>query len=214
MRKSNQRTNTYAIVFCALFTGLIAVGAFFRFPFYPVPATLQVTFVLLAGMMLGSKKGAAAAFAYLLVGLTGLPVFALGGGLSYLLQPTFGYIIGFVPGAYITGKIIETSERTSYKNYLGACLVGLSVVYLIGIVYFYFLSRIYLNRQIGLWYLLANGLLLTLPGDVLFCGAAAVLAKRMKPMTTVYFNNENKSTKNQKDTIEMISQQNSFGKEE
>lgn len=193
VNKSNQRINTYAIVLCALFTGLIAVGAFFKIPFQPVPVTLQVTFVLSAGMMLGSKMAAVSAFVYLIIGLIGVPVFALGGGLAYLLQPTFGYILGFVPGAYITGRIVEKLERAGYKSYFGASLAGLLVVYFVGIVYFYFLSRFYLNREVGLWYLLANGLLLSLPGDVLFCAVGAMLAKRMKPITAVYFNSEYKS---------------------
>lgn len=206
MKKSEQRLNIYSVVLCAVFAGLIVVGAFLRMPFYPVPATLQVTFVLLAGMMLGGKRGAIAAFVYLAIGLAGVPVFALGGGLSYLLQPTFGYIMGFIPAAYITGRIVEKSGRSTYKSYFGASLAGLLVVYSIGIVYFYFLSRFYLNREIGLWYLLANCLLLTLPGDVLFCGAGAILAKRMKPMTTVYFNSEFKSIKSEKGATESSSQ--------
>lgn len=195
VRETIQRVNIYSIVLCALFAGLISIGAFLKIPFYPVPATLQMAFVLLAGMLLGGKRGAIAAFIYVAIGLMGLPVFALGGGLNYLLQPTFGYILGFIPGALITGKIVEKSGRATYRSYFGASLAGLLAVYSIGIVYFYFISRFYLNREIDLWYLLATCLLLTLPGDVLFCGAGAVLAKRMKPITAFYLNNEYKSKK-------------------
>lgn len=199
--KVNQRINTYSIVLCALFAGLIAVGAFFKIPSYSVPATLQMSFVLLAGMMLGSKRGAISAFVYMVVGLMGIPVFALGGGLGYFLQPTFGYIIGFIPGAYITGRIVEKAGKVTYRKYLGASLVGLLVVYAIGVVYFYFISRFYLSREIGLWYLLVHCFLLTLPGDVIVCSAGALLAKRIKPVTSVYFNSEFKRAKNEDSTV-------------
>lgn len=195
MTKGNQRINTYSVVLCALFAGLIAVGAFIRIPAYPVPATLQMTFVLLAGMMLGSKRGAISAFVYLVIGLAGIPVFALGGGLGYLLQPTFGYILGFIPGAYLTGIMIEKVKNTTYRSYFGASLAGLLMVYFIGVIYFYFISRFYLNREIGAWYLLVNCFLLTLPGDVVFCGAGALLAKRIKPITAVYLATNSKEPK-------------------
>lgn len=202
MRTAVKHINTYSIVLCALFAGLIAIGAFLRIPVYPVPATFQMTFVLLAGMMLGSRRGAISAFVYMAVGLIGIPIFTMGGGLSYLLQPTFGYIVGFIPGAYVTGRIVEKAARSTYKNYFVASLAGLLVVYFIGIVYFYSLSRYYLNREIGLWYLLSNCLLLTLPGDVVFCSAGALLAKRIKPVTMVYFNSGFRRAKNDNGTIE------------
>lgn len=200
VRKSNQPINTYSIVLCALFAGLIAIGAFLKIP-APVPVTLQMSFVLLTGMMLGSKRGAVSVLVYLLVGLTGIPVFALGGGLSYLLQPTFGYIIGFIPGAYLTGRIVEKADRATYRNYFVAGLAGLLIVYFVGVIYFYLLSRFYLNQQITLWYLLLHSLLLTLPGDVVFCGVGALLALRMKPITSVYFNRQHKKVKSEKNTI-------------
>lgn len=199
--KGNQRINTYSIVLCALFAGLIALGAFIRIPSYSVPATLQMSFVLLAGMMLGSKRGAISAFVYMVVGLMGIPVFALGGGLGYFLKPTFGYIIGFIPGAYITGRIVERSKQITYRGYFAASLAGLLVVYFIGVVYFYVISRFYLSREIGIWYLFFNCFLITLPGDVVVCSAGALLAKRIKPVTAVYFNSEFKRAINKDSTV-------------
>ena len=81
-----------------LFTALIAAGAFIKItiPVQPVPMhfTLQFFFVLLSALLLGARRSLACVAAYLAIGLCGIPVFATGGGLSYLLKPTFGFQIG------------------------------------------------------------------------------------------------------------------------
>jgi biotin transport system substrate-specific component len=75
-------------------------------PFTPVPGTLQTLAVLMAGAMLGARAGAASQLAYLLMGLAGLPVFALpGAGPAYFLGPTGGYLVGFILAAWTTGSL-------------------------------------------------------------------------------------------------------------
>ena len=104
-----QRTTAHEIAFTGLFAALIAVGAFIKIniPVQPFPMhfTLQFFFVLLAGYVMGARRGAACVCVYLAVGLAGIPVFAAGGGPAYLIRPTFGFLIGFVAAAWITGKL-------------------------------------------------------------------------------------------------------------
>lgn len=97
--------NTKNLVRMALLAALIAVGAFIRIPVPVCPFTLQFLFTMLAGLLLGSKYGALSVLVYLCVGLLGLPVFADGGGIGYVFQPTFGYLIGFCIASYVTGAI-------------------------------------------------------------------------------------------------------------
>ena len=92
---------------CALFTGLIIVGAFIKIPIPNVPLTLQVMFTNLAGLVLGSRLGALSVLTYVLLGLAGIPVFTSGGGIGYVLMPTFGYLIGFIIGTFAAGRIVE-----------------------------------------------------------------------------------------------------------
>ena len=94
-----ERNKTRELVFCGLFTALIAVGAFIRVPVPVCPFTLQLLFTTLAGLLLGARLGLVAVTVYLVLGLMGVPIFTEGGGPGYVLQPTFGYLIGFALGA-------------------------------------------------------------------------------------------------------------------
>ena len=112
-----------------LFTALIGVGAFLKItiPVQPVPMhfTLQFFFVLLAALLLGSKRAFASVLTYLVIGLCGIPVFATGGGPAYLLKPTFGFLIGFAAAAYVTGRVYEIRK---YIFFLACifCILGTS----------------------------------------------------------------------------------------
>ena len=91
---------TKGVIYCGLFTALIAVGAFIKIPIPVVPFTLQYLFTMLAGLLLGSRLGTVSVLSYMLLGLAGLPIFSEGGGLWYVFKPSFGYIIGFAVGTF------------------------------------------------------------------------------------------------------------------
>ena len=167
------------ITLVSLFTALIAIGAFIRIPIPVVPFTLQFLFTTLAGLLLGAKLGAISVGVYLFLGLIGLPVFTQGGGIGYIFTPTFGYIIGFCVGAYITGRIACTKSYPSYKRLLLANFIGLAVVYAFGMVYYYIICNFYLSTPIGIWSLVLYCFILTAPGDIVLCYLAAGIAKRM-----------------------------------
>lgn len=175
-------SNTKNRILCALFVALIAVGAFLKIPVPVVPFTLQFLFTMLAGLLLGARWGAAAVGIYILVGLIGFPVFAQGGGLGYVFQPSFGYILGFAAGAYVTGIVAHRSRRPGYGRLLAANFAGLGVVYLFGLVYYYFISHLYLHHPIAVGTLLLYGFLLAVPGDIVLCIVGAVLGKRLIPL--------------------------------
>lgn len=173
---------TKDMILCALFVALIAVGAFIKVPVPVVPFTLQYLFTMLAGLLLGPKKGALAVCIYIVLGLCGLPVFAQGGGIGYIFQPSFGYIPGFAVGAYVTGTIAGKSERPSYGRLLAADFAGLAVVYAMGMAYYYVMSNFYLGNPIGLMPLFLYCFVLAVPGDIVLCIVAAALGRRMIPL--------------------------------
>lgn len=176
-----RRLKTRDLLLCALFVSLITIGTFIRVPVPVVPFTLQFLFTTMAGLLLGGPLGAAAVCTYIALGLLGLPVFAAGGGIAYVLQPTFGYLIGFALGAYVTGTIANRRTRPSMARLLIANGVGLLIVYGIGMLYCYLLSNYYLGTPLGVGPLFLYCFVLAVPGDMVLCGLAAVLAKRLLP---------------------------------
>ncbi len=168
------------IIFCGLFAALIAVGAFIKIPVPFVPFTLQFLFTNLAALLLGKRLGSISVLVYILIGLVGLPVFANGGGLGYIFQPSFGYILGILAGTWVTGAISEKHTVFSVKMVIIASLAGLSVIYVCGLVYYYLLANYYLHSPIAASTLLLHGFLLTLPGDFIKIFASLFIAKRLQ----------------------------------
>ncbi len=90
-------------------------------PGTPVPFTLQLLFVLLAGALLGARLGAASQLLYVLLGALGAPLFAFGGGPAYLLGPTGGYLLAFPLAAWAVGALAPRSGGA------GRLIIGLIV---------------------------------------------------------------------------------------
>lgn len=175
-----QRIATKSMALCGMFTALIAVGAFLQVPVpYMDYFTLQFFFVLLAGLVLGGRGGAISAFCYVLLGLIGIPVFAAGGGIAYILRPSFGYLLGFIGTAYVTGTLCSRMKK-KYWNYLLACLAGLVVTYTIGIIYKYMILNLYIGTPTPLAVILLSCFPLDMPGDFCLCLIAAGAGVRFR----------------------------------
>jgi len=136
LTRSETESTARHLARCLLVTtaaaGLTALGARLAIPWWPVPATLQVFFVLACGAALGRRWGAAAQAQYVLAGILGLPVFAGGrGGPGVLAGPTGGYLVGFVAAAYVTGWLSEVWGRRGLRPY-AATLAGAGTIWLCG----------------------------------------------------------------------------------
>ncbi len=173
---------------CALLSSLIAVGAFIKIVI-PVGAdtmnfTLQWFFVLLAGLLLGSRKAFWSVAIYLLVGLSGIPVFARGGGLGYLIRPTFGFLLGFALAAYAMGKVCEWMHSYKTAVCLFAATAGYIIYYGMGILYFYFITHfvIVTPHTVGWGAIFAVYCLPTMLPDYILCIVAVMVSKRLRPV--------------------------------
>lgn len=150
----------------ALFAALTAIGAFINIPVPYVPFTLQFLFCALGAVLLGSKKGMMAQLLYVGIGLVGVPVFTRGGGPQYILQPTFGYLVGFIVGAFVIGKTLEVLKTVNFKTVLFSTLLGLVVVYIFGVTHLYLIQNLYLGEAMSLSYAIYTGVILCLGGDI------------------------------------------------
>ncbi len=152
------------------FALLTAVGARLSVPIpgIAVPLTLQVVAVLLAGVTLGSRLGASSQLAYLAAGAMGLPVFAAGGGLAYLLGPTGGYLLAFPVAAAIAGRF--ASQEASVAGWVVGLVLGLAAIHAAGLAW--------LAAAAGKETAVATGLVPFLVGDALKLALVFLLGRR------------------------------------
>ena len=117
----------------------------------------QIPIVIFIAAMLGRKYGITSILLYIIAGLSIFPVFALGGGPSYILEYGFGYILGYIPAVFFAGSILKSGY--SYKNIAQAALVGVLTIHILGVFYMLFLASLHHegNEFIQGWILAQSG---------------------------------------------------------
>lgn len=137
-----------------------------------VPFSILPIMPLVAGIILGANYGALAMSIYALLGLFGLPVFSSApfGGLAYLAKPTFGYILGYIGAAYVTGKVYRPGKLWSIVL---AVLGGLTAIYGVGLAYLYAILTWVLHNPTNLKMVFAVGFTPFIVSDLMKAGIAA-----------------------------------------
>ena len=163
------------LVFCALMAALIVVFAQVQIPLPGlVPISLATFGVMMSGLLLGWHWGAVAVAVYILLGAVGVPVFAgFKGGLSALMGPTGGYIIGYLPYAVLAGL----SYPALQEKYWGRCVLlalGTAACYILGTAWFIHVTGRTLAESLSLC------VLPFLPGDAAKVFLSAFLAPRLR----------------------------------
>lgn len=173
------------MILIALFAALTAVGAFIRIPMGTLNFTLQVFFCLLAGMLLGPLDGAFAQALYILIGLVGVPIFSQGGGPGYVLMPSFGYLLGLIPCAYLAGLISRAPDAKLPRMMVGVG-AGILSLYIVGVPYLYFMVNAFtgsMTFKTALW----SGAVIFLPIDIikgLLASLVTMMVRRRLPQVT------------------------------
>ena len=166
------------VVLASLMAALTAVGAYIHIPIGPVPIVLSTLFVLLSGLLLGSRWGLVSMALYLLVGAIGIPVFAGGkGGLVHFFGPTGGYLLGYVLASWITGFISERSRGILILEIL-AVIAGSLTIYGLGVPWLKIATQISWPKALML------GMVPFLIGDAVKASVALMLARAVRPILT------------------------------
>ena len=179
--RKRQSVNTRLLVLCALFVAVIAVCAWITVPIGAVPVTLQVMGVLLCAALLPPSAAVLTLTAYALLGLIGAPVFSgMSGGAARLFGVTGGYILGFIPCAWVTSALISRWGRGLGRQ-IAAMVLGTAVCYLFGTAWFMVLDAG--NQARPLATVMALCVTPFLPFDAVKIVLAAVLSRRLyEPM--------------------------------
>lgn len=171
-----------------MFSALMAIGANLTsfLIIGGVPITLQTFFAILAGILLGSKLGAASMVVYAFIGLAGVPVFAkFSGGMDTIISPTFGFILSFILLAYVVGLITE--KFPTRKGFVIAALAGLAINYVFGTNWMFAAYKLWFAAPEGFTYLMAWAWMVPpLPKDLILAVLAGLFGFRLKPIIRRY----------------------------
>jgi biotin transport system substrate-specific component len=164
------------MVLASLMAALTAVGAYIQVPIGPVPIVLSTLFVLLSGLLLGSRWGIASMGLYLLVGAIGMPVFAGGrGGFAHFFGPTGGYLFGYCLSAWVTGFLSERRPGSMALE-ISAVLFGSLAIYGLGVPWLKMATRMSWTKA------LMVGMIPFLIGDAIKASAAVALGRAARPI--------------------------------
>lgn len=180
-----RRNLIVTLTLSALFCTLICVGSLIRIPIpNMMPITLQTFFVLLTALVLPLKASTLAIFTYIALGLVGLPIFSGGGGLGYFLMPNFGFIIGFVLATIIMSVISQKLKKNTFWQYLVISLLGVIIIYIIGVVYFALITNVYNNNAYSAIWFIQTVFLPFLPKEIVCIILASLTAYKIRPYIT------------------------------
>jgi len=136
--KSAKTINNIALVF--LGSILLTISAKINIPFIGVPATFQTLVVIALSAAFGWRMGVATVALYLMQGAMGLPVFANGGGIAYLFGPTGGFLLGFLPAAFIVGKLSDMGYSKKLLPLFLIMLAGDAIIFAVGFAWLVILA--------------------------------------------------------------------------
>ena len=176
-----RRNLIVTLTLSALFCTLICIGSFIRIPMpNMMPMTLQTFFVLLTGLVLPVKASALATVTYMALGLIGLPIFSGGGGLGYVLMPNFGFIIGFFIATVTIGVLVQKLKNRKLWHYIIISLLGITVIYISGVLYFAFITNVYNNNNYSVVWFIQTAFLPFVPKEIVCLILSSITAFKIK----------------------------------
>ncbi len=180
-----RRNLIVTLTLSALFCSLICVGSFIKFPMpNMMPITLQTFFVLLTGLVLPLKASTLAILTYIALGFIGLPIFSGGGGIGYILMPNFGFIIGFLIATVIISVVAQKLKYSKLWQYIVISLLGVAVIYIIGVLYFAFITNVHNNNDYSTIWFVQTVFLPFLPKEIICIILASFTAYKIRPYIT------------------------------
>ncbi len=182
-----ENIKTRSLTRIGIFTALIAAGAFISIPLRPVPITLQTFFVLLTGFLLTPTEAFFAPFAYMLLGLMGIPIFSgFTGGLQSIFSPSFGFVIAFCVQAPLISYLKKRSDQI--PSLAGYGLLSTIVIYLIGLSYMVLILSKTGTLPAEVMPFLISVTLPFLPGDIIKIVVAILVYEKLPHQLSRYLN--------------------------
>ena len=172
----------------ALLLALLIVFTFIKFPLGAIQFTMQLMVVFIISLICNLKDSLFIVGLYLILGLIGLPIFSTGGGLYYVYQPSFGFLMGFLflcPCVHLIQKGLSKSKLNPYFVNIFATFIGLLVDYLCGLFYAYFIFNYHLHANYHFLKVFSLVIAPFIIFDLIKCVLAAIISKKLKDVLTI-----------------------------
>lgn len=167
----------------ALLMALIIIGGKLQIPLpYFDYYTLQFTFVLMTAVVLPLRYALMTLGGYVFLGLLGLPVFAGGGGISYVLRPSFGYLIGFVATGAVLAYLTDKKLPQTAKQYYVLNFIGVLITYAFGLSYKSLILTYYMNEAVPFWIIFTGAMAFDIPADLIMIFFLTFLEVKIVPL--------------------------------
>lgn len=185
IQKGGTHMQTKQLTRNAFFVILYIIGSKLIIPLGIIPFTLQTMVFYLAGMLLRPKDILLSFSMYLFMGLCGLPVFASGGGIAYIMQPSFGFLLAFPIAAALVSYVRLRFYFTTIWLLLPVCFAGLFLIYTIGCTYMYGILNYYTGIQKDMASIIAIGALPFIITDSFSILLSSIIALRLSHISTI-----------------------------
>ncbi len=165
-------------------SAFLVPGADFSSQVISLPSTWQVPALLMCALVCGARAGIIASFAYLTIGLFYLPVFSDGGSFDYVSSPSFGYLLGFIPAAWLTGRLASQINMNNLVSLTLAALAGLLLLQTCGLL------NLIVGTSMGRWPIDLQELIFSysmapLPAQIMLCPAVGMIAVFLRDLLFV-----------------------------
>ena len=150
----------------------------------PLNSNWQIQGLLLTSLLCGPEIGTISAISYLIIGLFYLPVFHGGGSVGYILTHEFGYLLGFVPAAWICGFLAKNTSKANLINYSFYTTISLCIAHIIGMIYL-IIGKILGNWLDSIFDLILINTLIPFPTQFLLCISISLLSILLKSILIV-----------------------------
>lgn len=177
----------------ALLAALLSASSYISIPLPLIPITAQTIVINLIALILEPLQTAIAVGTWILLGAAGLPVFSGGtGGVGKLFGPTGGYILGYLLAAVLI-SFLKGKKNQIVRYCVVTIVAGMPVIYLVGTLYMKFLTKMDWKAAF------VSGVVPFIPGDILKCIVASIIAVALNKALVVIENRgtiSGKSAKN------------------
>ena len=168
-------SSTIKYTMCALFVAFISICSQIAIHIGMVPISMSLLAIFMTGLILGMKYGTISVIVYILLGITGIPVFAgAKGGLAVILGPTGGFLIGYILCAFIVGIVAD--RFNDKKIFMGiGMVIAVITCYIPGVLWFCIITENTFYKSLGLC------VIPFIPGDIIKIFISLILYSNIKP---------------------------------